>query len=77
MYFCETVREACHFETNFRLSLKQMYDGDRLSKQETSVLPKTTASFNENQSVISTSAETMDHSSIIDIVNFYGLNKCH
>ena len=39
--FLETVHEAVYFETNFRLSLKQMYDGDRLSKKETSILPKT------------------------------------
>ena len=41
VFLCETVAEACHFETNFRLSLKQMYDGDRLSKKETSIIPKT------------------------------------
>ncbi len=41
VFFAETVREACYFETNFRLSLKQMYEGDRLSKKETSILPKT------------------------------------
>jgi len=41
VFFMETVREASHFETNFRLSLKQMYAGDRLSKKETSILPKT------------------------------------
>ena len=40
VFFCESVKEASHFETNFRLSLKQMYDGDRLSKKETSILPK-------------------------------------
>lgn len=41
VFFMETVRESSYFETNFRLSLKQMYDGDRLSKKETSILPKT------------------------------------
>ena len=40
IYFCDTVQEAQHSETNFRLSLKQMYDGDRLSRKETSILPK-------------------------------------
>lgn len=39
--FIETVHEAVYFETNFRLSIKQMYDGDRLSRKETSILPKT------------------------------------
>lgn len=39
--FLETINEAVYFETNFRLSLKQMYDGDRLSRKETSILPKT------------------------------------
>ena len=39
--YCETVKESSHFETNFRLSLKQMYDGDRKSKKETSILPST------------------------------------
>ena len=29
--FMKTVKEAGLYETNFRLSLKQMYDGDRLS----------------------------------------------
>ena len=49
VFFTETVREACHFETNFRLSLKQMYDGDRLSKKETSILPKTYKIQEHNQ----------------------------
>lgn len=31
--FIEVVREASLFETNFRLSLKQLYDGDRLTTQ--------------------------------------------
>lgn len=43
IFFCETVTEAVRFETNFRLSLKQMYDGDRRSKKETSFIPKTVA----------------------------------
>jgi len=43
--FLETVHEAVYFETNFRLSLKQMYDGDRLSRKETSILPKTGKQF--------------------------------
>ena len=47
IFFCETVKEASHFETNFRLSLKQMYDGDRLSKKETSILPKTACNIFE------------------------------
>ena len=38
--FMETIAEAVYFETNFRLSLKQMYEGDRLSRKETSILPK-------------------------------------
>lgn len=41
VFFTETVKESCYFETNFRLSVKQMYDGDRQSKKETSILPKT------------------------------------
>ena len=41
IYFCDTVQESQLSETNFRLSLKQMYDGDRLSRKETSILPKT------------------------------------
>ena len=41
IFFNETVKEASYFETNFRLSLKQMYDGDRLARKETSILPKT------------------------------------
>lgn len=41
LFYCQTVEEASAFEANFRLSLKQMYAGDRLSKKETSVLPKT------------------------------------
>ena len=40
-FYYQCVVEASHFEVNFRLSLKQMYDGDRLSKKETSILPKT------------------------------------
>ena len=55
VFLCETVAEACHFETNFRLSLKQMYDGDRLSKKETSILPKASSrgstSFFDQQSL--------------------------
>jgi hypothetical protein len=41
MLYSACLTESNIFETNFRLSLKQMYDGDRLSKKETSILPKT------------------------------------
>jgi len=37
MLFLETVREASLYETNFRLSLKQLYDGDRLSTHHSPV----------------------------------------
>ena len=40
LFYCQTVDEASAFEANFRLSLQQMYSGDRLSRKETSVLPK-------------------------------------
>ena len=67
IFFCETVKEASHFETNFRLSLKQMYDGDRLSKKETCIIPKTsnileigqgpiTGRSEESNAIISTDA---------------------
>ena len=32
--FMKTVKEAGLYETNFRLSLKQRYDGDRLSTRQ-------------------------------------------
>lgn len=41
VYFGLSVREAALYETNFRLSINQMYNGDRLSKKETSILPAT------------------------------------
>lgn len=41
VYFGFSVREAALYETNFRLSINQMYNGDRLSKKETSILPAT------------------------------------
>jgi len=40
-FYATCMRQGRDFETNFRLSLKQMYDGDRLSRKETSILPKT------------------------------------
>ena len=68
VFLCETVAEACHFETNFRLSLKQMYDGDRLSKKETSFLPKSssgadTSMFDEQS--LSQMATTIDKSTML------------
>lgn len=45
-FYSTCIFEGAYFETNFRLSLKQMYDGDRLSKKETSILPKTYYSSN-------------------------------
>ena len=66
VFICETVAEACHFETNFRLSLKQMYDGDRLSKKETSFLPKASgrsdSSFFDQQSQM---ASTVDKTTML------------
>ena len=44
--FMKTIKEAGLFETNFRLSLKQMYDGDRLSTQPPSQFKK---DYDENQ----------------------------
>jgi len=79
VFFTETVKEACYFETNFRLSVKQMYDGDRKSIKETSVLPKTykileTTAKGEGESLYShpmnhdsafNGASTMDRSQML------------
>jgi len=40
-FYCSSVGEACFYESNFKLSVKQMYAGDKLSKKETCILPKT------------------------------------
>ena len=40
-FYCSEVTEACFYESNFKLSVKQMYAGDKLSKKETCILPKT------------------------------------
>jgi len=40
-FYCSSVSEACFYESNFKLSVKQMYAGDKLSKKETCILPKT------------------------------------
>ena len=38
-YSC-SLEEACKYESNFKLSVKQMYAGDKLSKKETFIIPK-------------------------------------
>ena len=63
--YCEQVQEASHFETNFRLSLKQMYEGDRLSKKETSILPKT-CKFLDVRSLNDSSAQDNEYASTTD-----------
>ena len=40
-FYCSSVSEASSYESNFQLSVKQMYAGDKLSKKETCILPKT------------------------------------
>lgn len=40
-FYCSSISEACFYEANFKLSVKQMYAGDKLSKKETCILPKT------------------------------------
>lgn len=40
-FYCSSISEACFYESNFKLSVKQMYAGDKLSKKETCILPKT------------------------------------
>ena len=57
VFFAETVRESIYFETNFRLSLKQMYDGDRKYRYEIeasrlSILPKTGFPLSNEPSLI-------------------------
>ena len=43
--YSSTMDEACKFESNFQLSVKQMYAGDKLSKKETSRIPKTNKEY--------------------------------
>ena len=64
--YCETVQEASHFETNFRLSLKQMYEGDRLSKKETSILPKTCKFLDVRSSINGSNAGCGEYASTTD-----------
>ena len=40
-FYCCTIQEAQQYESNFQLSVKQMYAGDKLSRKETSIIPKT------------------------------------
>ena len=40
-FYCSSVNEAQSYESNFQLSVKQMYAGDKLSRKETCILPKT------------------------------------
>merc|ERR1712083_100610 len=44
-FYCSSITEACFYESNFKLSVKQMYAGDKLSKKETCFLPKTHKEF--------------------------------
>jgi hypothetical protein len=44
-FYCSSISEACFYEANFKLSVKQMYAGDKLSKKETCILPKTHKDF--------------------------------
>ena len=65
-FYSKCIREASYFETNFRLSLKQMYDGDRLSKKETSILPKTySVESKDFDSGLTSIAETTEATSMM------------
>ena len=46
-YSC-SLEEASKFESNFKLSVKQMYAGDKLSKKETFIIPKTGKELGES-----------------------------
>ena len=49
------MQEAHNFETNFQLSVKQMYAGDKLSRKETSIIPKTQLGEQKSEDVLNSS----------------------
>ena len=52
LYAC-SLDEASKYESNFKLSVKQMYAGDKLSKKETYIIPRSSKEIGD--SVISQS----------------------
>ena len=54
-FYCCTIQEAQQYESNFQLSVKQMYAGDKLSRKETSIIPKTHLNDQKSEDVLNPS----------------------